>query len=134
MLGVAMHMQSVLAHTTHGSGDPMPNCEPMQRYVPLARMRSGLRKALKGHCSANEIDQIISKICGAYATDCVPVCFVFFPAGAMNEKHAALGARGEPSMTSLDGVTMVTYLESLAEKGEFPMGIPGVRLSLGRVP
>ena len=73
MLGVAMHMQSVLAHTTHGSGDPMPNCEPMQRYVPLARMRSGLRKALKGHCSANEIDQIISKICGAYATDCVCV-------------------------------------------------------------
>ena len=54
----------MVTHITLGPGDPMPNCEPMQRYVPLARMRSGLRKALKGHYSANEIDQAISRICG----------------------------------------------------------------------
>lgn len=59
---------SMVTHITLGPGDPMPNCEPMQRYVPLARMRSGLRKALKGHYSANEIDQAISRICGKHMT------------------------------------------------------------------
>ena len=59
---------SVLEKTTLGPGDPLPNCDPQQRFVPLTRMRSGLRKALKGAVPVNELDKIITKICANHCT------------------------------------------------------------------